>query len=577
MIHLDFDGTQFVITGDTELDRVSVTGRDGGINGAKAAGAKRWFLPASVPTFLDAQAAVEDDGGTITPAAQAWWEGVQPAIKALLALKDETRYEPTQLGGFTLRPEQEADATFLCAVGTGAIYHPMRLGKTPISLRVLSQLDKWPVLIAVKPKTILGYEKQIRKALPDRTVAVLKSGMTVVQRRKELEKGADIVLIAHNLLELHSRIFNYGGLSAEKRAVEREKGKYEDKELNEYGFRVVMVDEAHETKNPKAAVTRAAWVLGDDAEHRFVLTGTPAPNKVTENWSALRLCYPKLFPAFSKWASRYVKFQKNYAGFDVPDGWLPRNKWRWDLILDLMSVRRERISGPRIAPPRLIPVELDKPARKLYDNLAKEGMTFLGNEFVAATDNMTLRHRLVQFASGTPIVAGGKVKGLSLPSAKVDALLDVIDESDEKAIVVCESRLLADLAVSTLRDSGVKTVTILGGQSVEESAAAEEAIQEGSAKVIVISKSGSAGIELSKATRTIFIMVSEDLTFNEQASQRNTSDAQESDVVEIIYIYAKGTIDESIQESYVRKDANFHENMRDKNWTKRALFGDTDA
>lgn len=570
MITLDYKDKQLVLTGDV-LDRSVVKT----IGAVKASGSKRWTLPAALPTLLEAQYVVKRDGGIVTEAALTWAGFTYAAMASLRDLK--TLFRPsTSLGSVTLRPDQETDAQYMATVGNGMILHPMRLGKTFQLLRVLDLLDKWPVLIAVKPRTILGFEKQVRMAFPERTVAVLKSGMTATQRKKVIAEGADIVLCGHNLLELHSKILGYGGLTTKQRDAEREKGKYDDKEFQDYGFRVVVVDEAHNAKSPTTAVTRACWALGDEAEHRFALTGTPAPNREDEWWPTLRFCWPNIFPSRRAWTNRYIEYQDNFAGYPECRGWKPETKEMWDTIFDVLHVRRERTSGPT-QEVRVIPVEMEKGQAKLYKELADHGMTFLGDEMVDATDTITLRHRLVQLASGTPVVAGGNIVKLTAPSSKIDALLEVLSEDDEQAIVVCESRLLADLVIHTLREKDISTVSIIGGMSVGASTESERLFQEGSARVLVMTKSGAEGIELSKAKRTIFLQVSEDLTFMWQAENRNTSDAQEAISVELVYIYAKGTIDEAMQEAYVRKDAALHKNLKDVNWIKRNMFGDANA
>lgn len=564
-LRLDFDGRQFVITATIELDRSIV--KD--INGARAAGSKRWFLPATVPTYLDASTAIEDDGGEIGEFAQAWWAGAQVQIEKLLALKDETRYQPKQLGSVTVRPDQLADATFLATVGQGMVLHPPRFGKTYTISETISQLDKWPVLFVAKPKTIRDIEQQLRAAFPERTISVVASGMTPGARKKALAVEADIYIIGHNLAEKHSKILFYPGV---ERIKELAAGKYEDKELQAIPFKVVVVDEAHRANKPKSAITRATWAIGDTCEHRYIMTGTPAPNKEDEWWPSLRFCYPKLFPAKRAWQNRYVRMVQNYAGFDVPAGWNHRTKGKWEIIRSLMSVRREAVeSFERVI--RMIPVDLGKDQRKFYDELATEGMTFLDDELVAATDTMTLRHRLEQFAFGVPKVVMGKVVEITAPSPIMDAVIEILEESDEKAIVVCEHRTVADLALTTLEAAGYRVVTVLGGSTADSAYAAQKAIQEGDANVILMSKSGAEGLELSKATRVIMLEIFDDLAAMWQILNRHTSAAQKAALVEEIYVYAAGTIHEAKYAAFVNKDENLHNNLNDKLWVRRNAMG----
>jgi SNF2 family DNA or RNA helicase len=575
-ITLDVVDGQIVITGSIEFDRDVVKT----ISGVRASGSKRWTLPFAIPTFLEAQYAVKRDGGRLTDIAHEWARDVVGFAQNATYVLKEKQWPAAALGEYTLRPDQETDAQFLFAMGNGFCLHPPRLGKTLVALRVMDLHDKWPVLFVVKPRTILGIKRQVEKAFPNRTVATLTSKMTATQRKKELAKNADIVLVGHNLLELHSRILPYGGTKQGKNGApserdrERAKGLFEPKELNDRHFPVVIVDEAHRAKSPRAHVTRALWALGDAAEHRYQLTGTPAPNSEDEWWASLRFCYPKFFPSRSTWVNRYIEMKMNTFGIPKCRGWMPETKELWQRIFALCHVRRENLDEAR-QEIRVIPVELSKQQEKLYKDLATHSMGEVNGELVIATDTMSLRHRLQNVANATPSVDGsGSVTALGGTSAKVEALLEYLEESEDKTIVVCESRLFADYVIGELREAKYNVVSILGGMTVEQSQASEDAFQTDPAvQVIVINAAGVEGTELSAARRLVFMEVSEDYTFMEQAVRRNLSQAQQHDVVEVAYLYAVGTLEEAKYESYERKDTKLHENLNDANWIRRNIFG----
>lgn len=572
MIQLDYDAAanRLVLTG-SYLDRDIIKT----INGVKAEGAQRWTLPAAVPCYIEAEMVVKQDNGEIDQTAADWWASLQPLITSLLSLKKEdTATSPVVWGAdITLKPEQEADAKFLASVRNGLVLNSMRTGKSFTMLRTLDLAQAFPALIAVPPSTTFEMERQVCLAFPDRSVTVLSSGMTATQRKKALSAYSDIVIAGHNLIPLHARLVSYGGLTAAQRDKERTKGAYEDKELDKHGFAAVVVDEAHRIQNPKAAVTRALWSLGDKASCRLALTGTPAPNSEDEMWSLLRFCYPALFPARGKWLDRYVNMVENFFGIKVCRGMKVETREAWDLIFSLMHVRRQRTAGPSVEH-RVIPVELPKEQLKMYRQLAEHSMTEIGDELVTATDSMSLWHKLSQVAGGTPVLSGGEIVSLQMPSAKIDALLEILSENDDKTIVVAESRLLCDLARSVLQDAGYAVVALLGGMKPEERQSACAEFQTGDARVIVINKAGAEGIELSAAKRTVFLQRSFDLTFNAQAEARNTSAAQTEQSVEVVDIYAKGTLDEAVREAYVRKDTALHQRLQDRDWIKLHLYGD---
>lgn len=574
MITLDYDGKQLVLTGD-ELDRDIIKA----INGVSAAGARRWALPVKLLTYLEARYAVERDGGILSDAAKSLGEALDSAERDLLALK-QREWPEAALGEYTLRPHQEIKAHFLATIGSGFILDPPRLGKTLTMLRTLDLLDKWPILITVKPNTALGVARQVERAFPTKTVTVLTSGLTLQQRKKLLTNPGDIVILPDNLIEFHSKILPYGGTKQGKngapseRDKERAKGLFEPKELNTIGFRVIVEDEAHRHKGPKSHSTRGGWVLGDVAEHRYQMTGTPAPNQETEWWAGLRFLFPTVYRSNSTWTKRYINMVTNQWGIPKCRGWLPETRDIWMRIFELIHVRTENENEAR-QEIRAIPIELTKLQKKLYKEFAAHGMAEIGDELVVATDTMSLRHRLFNAVNGTPVLSdSGEVESLCGPSAKVDALLEYLDEEATKCIVVCESRVFADFVIKTLVEQKIETRFILGGMKAADSDKAEQDFQTNDkVRVIVINAAGAEGKELSAARRTLFLEISDRYDLNEQWLRRNLSEAQEHDTVEVAYVYAVGTLEQAKYEAYEKKDAALHEHLGDAQWIRRHIYG----
>ena len=102
------------------------------------------------------------------------------------------------------------------------------------------------------------------------------------------------------------------------------------KKLGEVAFDLVVLDEAHYIKNPKAQRTRAAQALAHRAKRCLVLTGTPVLNRPVELWPILQIVAPETFdPAgtirgqsvaagegagFFRFAKRYCDAHEEYRG-----------------------------------------------------------------------------------------------------------------------------------------------------------------------------------------------------------------------------------------------------------------------
>jgi len=91
--------------------------------------------------------------------------------------------------------------------------------------------------------------------------------------------------------------------------------------LHETTWDLVILDESHYCKNPKAKRTSA--IVGDDrgapgvhGRRRLALTGTPITNKPVELYPTLRWLAPKVFPKFFGFALKYCAGRRTRFGWD---------------------------------------------------------------------------------------------------------------------------------------------------------------------------------------------------------------------------------------------------------------------
>jgi len=66
--------------------------------------------------------------------------------------------------------------------------------------------------------------------------------------------------------------------------------------LKKLGFHHVILDEAHNAKNPDALRTRAIKKLADQADYVSLLSGTPIPNTMSDLYVMMSLLNPKEYP-----------------------------------------------------------------------------------------------------------------------------------------------------------------------------------------------------------------------------------------------------------------------------------------
>jgi len=84
--------------------------------------------------------------------------------------------------------------------------------------------------------------------------------------------------------------------------------------LQHFEWDLVVVDECHKTKNPKAKRTKATHGL--KARRKIYMTGTPIVNRPIELWPIVNTLAPDIFPSFFPYAKRYCNAQQGRYGWD---------------------------------------------------------------------------------------------------------------------------------------------------------------------------------------------------------------------------------------------------------------------
>lgn len=138
---------------------------------------------------------------------------------------------------------------------------------------------------------------------------------------------------------------------------------------------VIIVDELHYAKNPKAKRTVALRSLCRPIKFIFGLSGTPFENCPAELWVGLNIIRPDLYPSFPPFAKRFCKPRRTPWGIDYTGASnIPELKRR--LRRELM-VRRTRQQVLKDLPPvnqKVVRLDIN---RKEYDKAEKNILAWL--------------------------------------------------------------------------------------------------------------------------------------------------------------------------------------------------------
>jgi len=330
---------------------------------------------------------------------------------------------------------------------------------------------------------------------------------------------------------------------------------YEQVRINEDLYRQVhwdylVADEAHYLKNRKARRTRALKHIR--ATRKRALTGTPVINRPDELWSLLNWLHPLRYRSYWKFFEFYCDYwQHPTMGYKKVLG--PKNTGHLRAELSQFTLRRLKQEVLTELPEKYytrILVDLHPPQRRAYEGMKKDFLAWIGqheNEPVPAPVVVAQLTRLRQFAAAyAQYDEDGRVR-LTEPSAKLDALMEIVEGTDQQIVVFSQFKDAIRLAQARLKDAGISYTTLTGDTPQGQRGERVESFQAGQRRVFLgTTGAGGVGITLHAASIVVFIDRSWSPADNAQAEDRLHRIGQKS-AVQVILLEARDTVDQAVE------------------------------
>jgi SNF2 family DNA or RNA helicase len=444
----------------------------------------------------------------------------------------------------------------------------MGTGKTVMALTAARQAGG--AVLVVAPNSMKHrWAREAAVWYPEAVTYVLEG--TAKQKQNIMDLAAEdwqqglpvIVTVNWESIRTLSRLAPYG--STKRTDKEQEAGMLNDC----ISWNVVIADEAHRAKDPKSKQTRALWALGHNVRHCWALTGTPVLNTPGDLWSIGRFYDPPTYTTSRhKWHNRYVDYiETQWGPKDI--GLRKDRRDEFNAWFDQTFIRRTKDEVLDLPELQYQTRELDLTSKQhaAYNRMVSDMIVAVEGGVLLATDPLALLTRLSQIASATPVVDELDVVGLSLPSNKVAALLEILDEMDEgrQVAVFAQSRKLIELAEGELNRKGISNVSITGRVTAGQRDANVTSFQDGGARVALCTLgAGSEGINLYAADTAVFLQRSYAFGQNQQAESRIHRNGQTADKVTIIDLVSKDTLDEDVISALLFKGEMSEQVLRDQ-------------
>lgn len=399
----------------------------------------------------------------------------------------------------------------------------MRTGKTPTALSIIER-RKFKRVIIICPKSTIPAWKQ--------SVEDWTSLKAYVYDTKNLMKrygGEEVIITNYEAIRT-------GG----NRLLDMKRFKPE----------CVLLDEAHRICNRQTAQHKVCVTLGNIAQCRIALTGTPAPNHPEEVYGILKFLAYKEFKSYWKFIDRYFITAKVYKGpQEVIEIIGPNDRFEeLQYWLDGIATQRKRKDVMPWLPDKDVQDVYLTPSPKQVKYLTQLKTSYKAGNIKCVND----LDRLIRYRQ---ICTDPRMLSLkATPSPKIDWLKDFIKDYPEKPIIIFSK--FKD-ALKRIKED-LKADLICGETSLEERKDLINKFQTGKIRLLLCQIDAvKEGVTLDKAEAAIFLDEYPPVADILQAEDRGISTTEANkDKPYIVYkLILKGTYDEEIKKN-VAKNAS---------------------
>ena len=420
-----------------------------------------------------------------------------------------------------LRPYQETGFRWLKTlegVGFGGILaDEMGLGKTLQMIVFFASKPRsetgLPHLVACPASLVLNWEDELKRFAPELKVRLIAGNLRERKAMLAGEDDADVWVTSYDLL---------------KRDVELYSG---------HEFYAFVLDEGQFVKNQSTKASKAVKAIA--CRQRFVLTGTPVENRLSELWNL----FDFLMPGYLFSHQRFVeKLEKPIAQKGDADARQQLNRLVRPFILrrlkkDVLKELPEKIEHVRR-------IQLSEAERKVYhaQSLAALQMLEGTQEKLAILAALT---RLRQICCD-PNLCFENYEG---ETSKLEACLELVRsmaENGHQILLFSQFTSMLDRIRARLEAEKITCFTLQGSTPRQERARLVKAFNQGGAQVFLISlKAGGTGLNLTAADVVIHYDPWWNIAAQNQATDRAHRIGQQN-CVQVYKLIAGDTVEERI-------------------------------
>ena len=448
-------------------------------------------------------------------------------IRNFKAVEDGDHVLPPALEG-VLRPYQKIGFQWLktlesCGFG-GILADEMGLGKT---LQVISYLATvpnhsvgLPNLVVCPTSLILNWGDELKKFAPELSVALILGNAAERRKLRQESHNRDLWITSYELLR-------------------QDLPDYLDQQ-----FYCCILDEGQHIKNQSTQVSKAVKQIV--CKQRFVLTGTPIENRLSELWNLFDFLMPGYL--FSHTAFR-DRLEKPIIKNQNPEAAAQLRKLVQPFVLRRLKKDVLKELPPKIEHTRRI--TLSEQEKKTYFASVQAFRDTLGD----GQGKLQILSALTQLRQicCDPGLCFENYEG---SASKLEACMELCEtmvENGHQILLFSQFTSMLERIDSRLKEKGITSFTLQGSTPKEKRAQLVKAFNAGEASVFLISlKAGGTGLNLTAADVVIHYDPWWNLAAQDQATDRAHRIGQQTHV-QVYKLITKDTIEEKILDLQEKK------------------------
>ena len=307
------------------------------------------------------------------------------------------------------------------------------------------------------------------------------------------------VAVAHGDSKKRAKIINGG---YEFVIINYDGVKIVSDEIKNGGFDLIIIDEANAYKTPSTSRWKTLAKLLKPETRLWMMTGTPASQSPVDAYGLAKLVCPQNVPKFSMaWRDKVMQQITRFK-------WVPRPNARHEVFKVLQPAIRfakdECLDLPDVMyQTRDIP--LSAQVQKFYKQLKDQMMIEAAGTQVSAVNAAAGLNKLLQISGGAVYTDKHEVIEFDV-SPRLNALMEVIEETDNKIIIFVPYRHTIELLARYLTEHNINNQVIQGSVSATQRASIINQFQSmDDPRVLIIQpQAASHGVTLTRADTVVF-------------------------------------------------------------------------